>query len=55
MNKKELWEVFMKTGSVADYLRYRKAAGYTDEQESPWEEQAEIAEEFSGEYPYNDD
>lgn len=55
MNKKELWEVFIKTGSVSDYLKYRKAAGYMDEQESSWEEQAEIAEEFLGEFPHNDD
>lgn len=55
MNKKELWEVFIKTGSVSDYLKYRKAAGYTDEQESSWEEQTEIAEEFLGEFPHNDD
>lgn len=55
MNKKELWEVFIKTGSVSDYLKYRKAAGYTDELESSWEEQAEIAEEFLGEFPHNDD
>ena len=54
MNKKELWDVFIKTGSVRDYLRYRKAADYGDERENPWEEQAEISEEFLGKYPYED-
>ncbi len=55
MNQKELWDAFIKTGSVKDYLRYRKAAGYSDETETPWEEQAEIAEEFLGNLPYNND
>lgn len=55
MNQKELWDAFIKTGSVRDYLRYRKAAGYSDETESSWEEQAEIAEEFLGDLPYNDE
>ncbi len=26
MNKKDLWNIFMKTGKVADYLRYKNAA-----------------------------
>lgn len=26
MTKAELWENFMKTGSVKDYLKYKKAA-----------------------------
>ena len=54
MNKKELWDAFIKSGSVSDYLRYRKAADYGDERESSWEEQAEIAEEFLGEFPYDE-
>ncbi len=55
MNKKELWDAFIKSGSVSDYLKYRKAADYGDERESSWEEQAEIAEEFLGDFPYNKD
>jgi hypothetical protein len=55
MNKKELWDVFMKTGRVSDYLKYTKASQGNYEGESPWEEQAEIAEEFLGELPYNND
>ena len=53
MNKKELWDVFIKSGSVSDYLRYRKAADYGDERDSSGEEQAEIAEEFLGDFPYD--
>ncbi len=26
MNKKELWDIFMKTGKVSDYLRYKNAS-----------------------------
>ena len=42
MNKKELWDTFMKTGKVSDYLNYKKAkdfplSDYPDE---------ETAEEF---------
>lgn len=25
MNKKELWQIFMKTGKVSDYLNYKNA------------------------------
>lgn len=53
MNQKELWDAFIKTGSVKDYLRYRKAAGYGDDTENSWEEQTEIAEEFLVDYPYD--
>ena len=55
MNKKELWEVFMKTGCVSDYLKYTKAAQGSYENDISWEEQAEIAEEFLGELPHNRD
>lgn len=42
MNKKDLWNTFMKTGKVSDYLNYKKArefpiSDYPDE---------ETAEEF---------
>ncbi|MBR2079424.1 MAG: hypothetical protein IJ962_04335 [Clostridia bacterium] len=42
MNRKELWNTFMKTGKVSDYLNYKKAkdfplSDYPDE---------ETAEEF---------
>ena len=55
MNKKELWEVFMKTGCVSDYLKYTRASQNNYESDVTWEEQAEIAEEFLGDLPYNKD
>ena len=30
MTKKQLWEVFMKTGRVSDYLMYKKAEDRPD-------------------------
>lgn len=45
MTKRELWEVFIKTGSVSDYLRYKKA---DDRQLYDSEDiLTEISEEFS--------
>ena len=55
MNKKELWEVFMKTGCVSDYLKYTRAAQNSYESDASWEEQAEIAEELLGDLPYSND
>ena len=54
MNKKELWDVFMKTGLVSDYLKYTKAIQNSYDGDTTWEEQAEISEEFLGKYPYED-
>lgn len=28
MNKRELWNTFMKTGKVSDYLNYKKAKDF---------------------------
>ena len=42
------------SGPSEPYLKYRKAADYGDERESPWEEQTEIAEEFLGDFPYDE-
>ncbi len=28
MNKKELWNTFMKTGKVSDYLNYKRAKDF---------------------------
>ena len=55
MNRKELWEVFMKTGCISDYLKYTKASQSDYESEMPWEEQAEISEELSADPPYSRD
>ena len=31
MNKKQLWEKFMSTGKVSDYLNYKKAENLFDD------------------------
>lgn len=41
MSKRDLWEVFMKTGKISDYLKYRNADKYDFDGYD-----AEIAEEF---------
>ncbi len=41
MNKRDLWETFMKTGKVSDYLRYRNADKFDVDGYD-----AEIAQEF---------
>ena len=41
MNKKQLWEKFMSTGKVSDYLSYKRADnGFEDDDE------VEFSEEF---------
>ncbi len=44
MNKKDLWNIFMKTGKVSDYLNYKKAKDYPLSGFPELEE--ETAEEF---------
>ena len=48
MNKKDLWDTFMKTGKVSDYLNYKKAKDFPL---SDYPEE-ETAEEF---YLWNPD
>ena len=31
MNKHELWENFIRTGKVSDYLKYKNASDYGDD------------------------
>ena len=50
MNKKELWQVFMKTGRVSDYLNYKNAR----DEERPCERD-ELSEEFAEEFVNNFD
>lgn len=45
MNKRELWEVFMKTGRVSDYLKYKKA-----EERPVFDINEDDMTEFSGEF-----
>lgn len=50
VTKKQLWEVFMKTGRVSDYLKYKKAEDRID-----FDGSEEIATEFSEElFPQED-
>ena len=47
MNKKDLWDIFTRTGKVSDYLRYKNAtAGHTDSSDMPDITDMEAAEEF---------
>lgn len=50
MNKRDLWEAFMKTGKVSDYLKYRNADKYDIDGYD-----AEIAEEFYTDSPNPED
>ena len=47
MNKHELWESFIKSGKIIDYLKYRKASEYDDS--------VEIAEEIYADDPNLED
>lgn len=50
MTKGELWEVFLKTGSVKDYLRYKKAEAsslYDKDESSLMEFSNELYEDLS--------
>ena len=47
MNKPELWENFIKSGKITDYLKYRKASEYDDS--------AEIADEIYSDDPNLED
>lgn len=47
MDKHELWENFLKSGKIADYLKYRRASGYDNS--------AEFAEEIYADDPNLED
>lgn len=46
MTKKELWQIFMKTGRVSDFLNYKNAS----DDEADTELTEEFAEEFINNY-----
>ncbi len=47
MNKKQLWEAFMSTGKISDYLRYKKAEhNFEDEYDIPYTDDVEFSDEF---------
>ncbi len=54
MTKWELWEVFMRTGRVSDYLKYKKAEERPAFDNSE-EIMTEFSQEFFEEYPEQDD
>ncbi len=47
MNKNELWQIFMKTGKVSDYLNYKNAR---DDTVFPIYEDEEFSDEFAPDY-----
>lgn len=48
MNKKDLWDRFIQTGKISDYLNYQKARKFPDED-------IEAAEEFFVDCPNGED
>ena len=50
MDKKELWNIFMKTGKVSDYLRYKNAPSERSNNLDSMD--VEAAEEFYINNPY---
>ncbi|MGN0468738.1 MAG: hypothetical protein ACI4GY_08455 [Acutalibacteraceae bacterium] len=52
MTKKELWQIFMKTGKVSDYLNYKNAR---DVENLTNLEDEEISDEFARDYINNYD
>lgn len=53
MTKKELWQIFMKTGKVTDYLNYKNAKDIPDS--FPVFEDEEVSEEFAADFINNFD
>ena len=43
MNKKDLWDKFIRTGKISDYLRYRRAERIADDDET---DDSEFADEL---------
>lgn len=48
MNRQELWENFIRSGKVSDYLKYKNASGYDGDSE-------EFAEEIFADDPNLED
>ena len=45
MNKRDLWEAFIKTGRVSDYLKYKRA-----EERPAFDKSEEMMTEFAEEF-----
>lgn len=52
MNRKELWQIFMRTGKVSDYLNYKNAR---DKEALTDLGDAEVSEEFAKDFINNYD
>lgn len=52
MNKKSLWDKFIRTGKISDYLSYRRAERFADDDELT---EYEIAQEIHPECPNGED
>ena len=50
MNKKELWDKFIRTGKVSDYLSYRRAEKAANDAED-----IEVSEDIYPDCPYRED
>ena len=48
MNKKDLWDRFIRTGKISDYLEYRRAESFPDDD-------IEAADEFFVDCPNGED
>ncbi len=48
MNKKDLWDRFIRTGKISDYLNYRKAESFPDDD-------IEASDEFFVDCPNGED
>ena len=51
MNKRDLWDIFMKTGKISDYLNYTRAERVPDDDDFDYE----IVEEFYSDDPNLED
>lgn len=55
MNKKSLWNKFLKTGKVSDYLEYQHAETMTADEDIFGDADLELAEEIFPECPNGED
>lgn len=55
MNKKSLWNNFLKTGKISDYLKYQRAESMPADEDSFEGNDLELAEEIFPECPNGED
>ncbi len=58
MNKQDLWNIFMKTGKVSDYLRYKNAVDkhpdFLDSMDMEAAEEFYLHNPYAEEFDYDD-